>query len=82
MAEMKFPLPVEFEWFKGAGHLLYGDQWAGQMAHAVGVDRRTIYKWRAAGTVPGPISIRVCGLLIERRAALRAFATRRRPIHG
>jgi len=76
---------MDFDYFEQAGALLFGDNWIIPAARALGVNRRTIYKWKVLGEVPESNVPRLRELVAERKAALGEFerglrSGRRRPI--
>jgi len=64
---------MDIDYFEQVGTLLFGDQWIIPMARALGVNRRTIYKWKVQATVPDPVADKLQALVAQRRQALKPF---------
>jgi transposase-like protein len=64
---------MDIDYFEQVGSLLFGDQWIIPMARALGVNRRTIYKWKVQAQVPDPVADKLQAIVAERRAALKPF---------
>jgi transposase-like protein len=62
---------MDIDYLEKAGALLFGDNWIVPMSRALGINRRTIYKWRVLAEVPDPVCERLKELMVERRAALK-----------
>jgi len=62
---------MDIVYFEKAGSLLFGDYWIIPMARALGVDRRTIYKWKDRGVVSPQAAETLKQLMTERRSDLK-----------
>lgn len=60
------PIPVDL--LTGVGEALYGDDWTGPMARDLGVNRRTVLRWkRAERRIPATIAQDLINLLQGQR---------------
>lgn len=62
---------MDIDYFEQAGALLFGNSWVIPMARALGVNRRTIYKWKVQAEVPEPVGDKLKEMMAARIAALR-----------